>query len=137
MVAAKPSRVRVLARRSVPRLVRAKTRQRPSSLSSNRWRTSCLRSVETSKACTRTFSECLIVDPKRYRRFQRGGKTHGLAILGKRGRDSANGRKKSHIEHTVGLIEDQHLKGAEIHQLAVEEILQPSRSCDHQAGAPA
>src|SRR5258708_377993 len=64
MAAANPSRCRLLTMRSVPRLVRANTRQRPVSLASNCCRTSCLRSAETSKAWNRTFSQGFSVDPK-------------------------------------------------------------------------
>ena len=67
--------------------------------------------------------------------FQRGGKAHRLPIFRQDRCDSANGRKKSHVEHAIRFIEDQHAEIAEVNKLAREEIFQTSGSRDYQARA--
>src|SRR6266481_5177625 len=62
MAAEKPLRFKLSAIRSVPRLVRANTRHFPVSLASKRCSISCLRSMATSNACTRTFSVGFVED---------------------------------------------------------------------------
>src|SRR5205807_2737458 len=56
-------RFKLFAIRSVPRLVRQKTRQRPVSLSSRLYSISGLQFSATSNACSRTFSEGFNEEP--------------------------------------------------------------------------
>ena len=67
--------------------------------------------------------------------FQRRGKAHRLPVFRQHGCDSANRRKKSHVQHAIGFVENQHAQIAEMHELAREEIFQSSGSGDHQPRA--
>src|SRR5271169_4453846 len=111
MAAEKPSRFRLLVMRSVPRLVREKTRQRPVSLASKRCSISCFRSTETSNACMRTFSRLEDRAERETRRisqvvlhqvsdgcFHGRGKTHALPFLRQDRRDALDGREKTHVQ---------------------------------------
>ena len=69
--------------------------------------------------------------------FERRRKAHRLAFLRQHRCDSANRRKESHVQHAVGLIEDEHSQFAEIDELAAEVIFQASGSGDHQPRARA
>src|SRR6266853_5197103 len=71
------------------------------------------------------------------RRFQGGGKTHGLAIFRQDFGDPPKRRQESHIQHTVGFVENQHLKVLEGDQTAIEKVFQPSWRSDYQTGSPA
>ena len=64
--------------------------------------------------------------------FERRRKAQRLALLGKHRCDSANRREESHVEHAVGLIEDEDLQSAKIEEVAAEVIFQASRSGDHE-----
>ena len=63
-----------------------------------------------------------------HRRFERGRKAHRLTIFGQNGRNPANRRKESHVQHAVCFVKHQHAKVAEINQSAIEEIFESARS---------
>ncbi len=69
--------------------------------------------------------------------FERCGKAERLPVFGQHGCYPANRGKEAHIQHAVGLIEDEDAQGSEIHELAIEEIFEPARSGNHQPGAAA
>src|ERR1700680_1690526 len=50
--------------------------------------------------------------------FKRCRKAQRLALLGKYRCDSANRREESHVQHAVGLIEDEHMQSAKIEEAA-------------------
>ena len=79
----------------------------------------------------------VVVDQVNHRSFERCGEAQGLAIFGQNGGDAPDRGKKSHVQHAICFVEDQHLQAAEINQSAIEEIFQASRSGDNQAGSPA
>ena len=70
-----------------------------------------------------------------HRSFERSREAHGLATLGQHGNDPANRGKKSHIQHAIGLVENQHLKRLKMNQPAFEEVFQAAGRGDHQAGS--
>src|SRR6266481_4184863 len=45
--------------------------------------------------------------------FHGRGEAHGLAFFGQRSGDSADGGKKSHVQHAVGFVENKCVQGAE------------------------
>ena len=64
-----------------------------------------------------------------------GREEQGLAI-GRSGRDDLlDGGQEAHVEHAVGLIQNQDADIAEIHQVAAHEVGQSSRSCDQHLRA--
>ena len=69
--------------------------------------------------------------------FERGGKAERLPVLRQHSHNSADRRKKSHIQHAIGFVENQHAQRAEINELAVEKIFQAARSGDHQTSSVA
>ena len=87
------------------RLVRAKTRQRPVSLASS-------------------GVPHVVIYEVHDRGFQRRGEEQGLALFRQDGCDPANRGKKSHVQHAVGLVENQDSQIAKIEELAIEEVLQ-------------
>ena len=67
--------------------------------------------------------------------FERRGKAHRLPVFRQDRCDSANRRKKSHIEHAIGFVENQNAQIAKMHELARKKIFEPSGGGDHQACA--
>mmetsp|Transcript_80165 Transcript_80165/g.206337 ORF Transcript_80165/g.206337 Transcript_80165/m.206337 type:complete len:307 (-) Transcript_80165:280-1200(-) len=55
---------------------------------------------------------------------------HGLPCRRDLRNDLTNLGLEAHVEHTVGLIEDQILHILELHSAALDEVVQPSRACD-------
>ena len=51
--------------------------------------------------------------------------------------DAPDGGQKAHVKHAVGFVEHEDFDFAQVDQLAGDEILQASGSCNHQAGAGA
>ena len=107
--------------RSVPRLVRAKTRQRPVSLASRRV-SSLLLAVDGNleglhanvfggleDGAEREAHRVphVVLYEMHDRGFQRCREAHGLALFRQDRCDPANGGKKSHVQHAVGFVENQ------------------------------
>src|ERR1022692_2722855 len=64
--------------------------------------------------------------------LERGRETQSLTALWQYRKNAADGRKKAHIEHAVGFVEDEHLDLTQVGELAIGEVLQASRSGDDQ-----
>ncbi len=58
---------------------------------------------------------------------ERRGEEHRLAVAREPADDPVDLRLEAHVEHPVGLVEDEDLDRVERDQLAVEEILQAAR----------
>ena len=50
------------------------------------------------------------------------GKEEGLAAAGKLPDDAANGGEKSHVEHAVGLVENEHFRPAKVDVALLHQI---------------
>src|SRR5271154_5124915 len=77
----------------------------------------------------------VIVNQVRNGGFERGGEAKRLPVFWHERYDPANRGKKSHVEHAIGLVENEDAHGAEIHELAIEKILETSRSSDDEASS--
>ncbi len=62
-------------------------------------------------------------------------KEHRLTVGRGCGHDPLDAGQEAHVQHTVGLVENQHTDGPQVHELAVEEIDQPSGRGDHHLSA--
>ena len=57
--------------------------------------------------------------------------------VGSFAQNAPDGGQKSHIQHAVGFIKDQHLDAAQVGQASINEILQAPGSCDDRLLATA
>jgi len=103
MAAAKPSRTSSFASRSVPRLVRVKISVWP-------------------------FSAYEAGD----RLLHRGRETQRLALPRQSRQNAPECRQESHVQHAVGFVKHQYFDVLQIGELAIDEILQASRSSNYQ-----
>jgi len=60
------------------------------------------------------------------------GEAHRLPFLWKNRNDSLYGRKESHVQHAVRFIEDENTQRVKMEEPAIEVVLEPSRSRNHQ-----
>ena len=60
--------------------------------------------------------------------LERRREEEGLALGRDLGDDAVDGGAKAHVEHAVGLIEDEHLHVLERHGAAVDQVLEPARA---------
>src|SRR5271154_2103215 len=68
----------------------------------------------------------IVVNQMRNRGFESGGEAEGLAILRKNGNNPANRGKKSHVQHAIGFVEDEHAQRLEGYEPAIEKVLETS-----------
>ena len=68
-------------------------------------------------------------------RGQRGGKQQRLPPAGDLGDDPPQIVDKAHVEHPVGLVEDQHLDVREVHEALLHQVQQPPRGGDQNVHA--
>ena len=73
-------------------------------------------------------------DP-RDRRRDRGREERGLAIVGGRGEDRLEVLGEAHVEHLVGLVEDDHLDAIEAQAAALEVVDRPAGCRDDDVDA--
>jgi hypothetical protein len=66
-----------------------------------------------------------------YFRSYGGGEEHSLAIFWHSGDDFLNVPDETHIEHSVGLIENEHLDAPEVYGTLAHMVKQPARSSDN------
>ena len=64
-----------------------------------------------------------------------GREQQRLARLRRGGDDLLHGRQKAHVEHAVGLVEDEHLHVAEVDGLALHEVNQAAGRGDEHVDA--
>jgi hypothetical protein len=67
----------------------------------------------------------------------RGREKEGLALAGKSLRDATDVGDEAHVEHAVGLVEDEHLHLGEIHLAVAHEVEEPSGGSDQDVDAAA
>ena len=67
--------------------------------------------------------------------LERGREAQCLTVFRQHGKNAADGRKESHVEHAVGFVEDEHLDVAQVGEAAIGEILQASGSRDDERGS--
>ena len=65
---------------------------------------------------------------------ERGGEEHRLAVVGDAAQDLVDLRLEAHVEHPVGLVEDEDRDGVERDEAAVHQVLQPARRGDEHVG---
>ena len=63
-----------------------------------------------------------------------GRKEKRLPLPGKMPEDPPDVRKKSHVEHMVGLVQDQDFEAAEIHGSAADQVEEPAGAGHHDVG---
>jgi hypothetical protein len=68
--------------------------------------------------------------------LQRRREEEGLALAGGLGDDSAHGRFEAHVEHAVGLVEDEDTDTAQRDDAAGDQVLEPPGGGDEDVGAP-
>ena len=65
-----------------------------------------------------------------------GGRVaHGLAVLGQRADDAADGGEEAHVEHAIDFVEDEHVDVVEVDGAAAEEVFEAAGSGDDEARA--
>ena len=64
-----------------------------------------------------------------------GGKKQSLPLAGKKSDNLADGRDKSHIEHSVGFVQNQKFEGPKALFPSANQIEKSSRSCNNQIDA--
>ena len=64
-----------------------------------------------------------------------GGEEQRLALAGEQAHDLADVRDEAHVEHPVGLVEDEDLDLAEVHRALADVVQQPARSGDEDLDA--
>ena len=69
------------------------------------------------------------------RALQGGREEQRLAIVRGLGDDPADRRLEAHVEHAVGLVEDEHLDVVERDRVAAEQVLEPAGGGDDDVGA--
>ena len=149
--AVSPCARRRLTSRSAPRLVRTKTRVLvPSALCScsTRWSSLALCESTLRKRC----SISALATPsaawvwRRASRVYSAGRLAGsalerrreeqrLAARGGLGDDPLDGGSEAHVEHPVGLVEDEHGDVTERDDAAAEQVLEPAGGGDQEVGA--
>ena len=67
-------------------------------------------------------SACQLAD----RAVERGGKEHRLAVARQPAHDAVDLRLEAHVEHPVGLVEDERANVREIDEPAVRQVFEPS-----------
>ena len=65
---------------------------------------------------------------------ERRREEHRLALLRQPGDDLVDLRLEAHVEHPVGLVEDQHADAVERDDLALDQVLQAARRGDEDVG---
>src|SRR5918996_253295 len=106
--------------RSAPRFVRTKTRASPRSWASSRARVSTFVSAVTgTNLCSTAAWRCATGSSASWRAGAGGDSCAGHA-----GHDAVDLRLEAHVEHPVGLVEDEDLDTVELHRPAVEQVLQ-------------
>jgi len=64
--------------------------------------------------------------------FRHGGREQqGLAFLGQRFDDAADGRQKAHVKHLVGLIQNENLDAAQVQRALVFQVQQAAGASNH------
>jgi hypothetical protein len=66
---------------------------------------------------------------------QRGGEEQRLAAVAGELHDAVDRRAEAHVEHAVGLVEDEHLDAVERERPALELVLEAPRGGDDDVGA--
>jgi hypothetical protein len=61
---------------------------------------------------------------------ERRREEHRLALAGQALDDRVDLRLEAHVEHAVGLVEDEDPNRVELEQLSLGEVLEPARRCD-------
>ena len=77
----------------------------------------------------------VVLDEVGHRAFHRGGEAQGLALFREQSSDLADRGKKTHVEHAVGLVQDERFHGAQVDESTVNEVLQAAGSSDNHASA--
>jgi hypothetical protein len=70
-----------------------------------------------------------------YFRSYSGGEEHSLAIFWHSGDDFLDVPDETHIEHSVGLIENEHLDAPEVYGALAHMVEEPARSCNNDINA--
>lgn len=70
-----------------------------------------------------------------YFRGHGGGEEHSLAIFWQGGDDFLDVPDETHIEHSVGLIENKHLDAPEVYSTLPHMVEEASRSSDNDVNA--
>ena len=68
------------------------------------------------------------------RSVERGREEHRLAVVRDAAQDLVDLRLEAHVEHPVGLVEDEDRDGVERDQPPVHQVLQPARGRDEHVG---
>ena len=66
---------------------------------------------------------------------KRGREQKRLTLLRGLGDDGFHGRPKAHVQHAVGLVDDQHVDVAQVDDAALAQIDQATRRCDDNVDA--
>ena len=69
------------------------------------------------------------------RGLEGGGEEQRLAVVGRLGDDPVDGGLEAHVEHPVGLVDDQDPQLIEGEGPAIEQVLEPARGGDDDVGA--
>ena len=67
--------------------------------------------------------------------IQGRGEQQGLTVVARIAHDAADGGQKAHVEHAVGLVEDEHLHLVERAGALVDEVLQATGGSDEDVAA--
>src|SRR6266576_509887 len=67
--------------------------------------------------------------------FQRRGEAHRLPLFRQDRYDSLDRGKESHVQHTVGFVEDENTQCAKVEESAFEVIFEPPRRGHNQPGS--
>ena len=71
------------------------------------------------------------------RALQRRREEERLALGGGLGDDPVDGRLEAHVEHAVGLVEDEDADAARARRAALDQVLEPAGGGDDDVGAAA
>ena len=70
-----------------------------------------------------------------YRLRHRGREHHGLAVAAQQLRDAAQRMDEAHVEHLVGLVENEEMCLAQVDGPAIRQVYQPTRRGHKDVGA--
>ena len=77
----------------------------------------------------------VIRDQVLHRAFDGGGEEQGLPVAGDRFHDALHRGEKTHVQHAVGFVQNQHAHRTEIDEAAAEKIVKPAGSRDQHPRA--
>ena len=97
----------------------------------DRSRPAVARQLRAEARCVRRVRACELGDAA----VERGGEEHRLAVGGHGAQDAVDLRLEAHVEHAVGLVEDERPDGVELDEALLEEVVEAAGRRDEHVRA--